>query len=81
MRVEISTTTSTSQTHFEKELQQYFPDLHTLWSLTKFDKNHKHVLDAITDMVNNNAYGTIEIHYQNGKVTYVFKRENLTARP
>lgn len=36
-------------------------------------------MDAVMDMVNQNKYGIVELHYQKGKLSYVFKKENLTA--
>lgn len=66
-------------TPFEKDLQTYFPDLYNFWAIAKFDKHHNTVIDAVNDMVKNNKYGIVEIHYNNGKISYVFKKENLTS--
>lgn len=70
---------TTQQTPFEKQLAEFFPDLYKFWSLAKFDKHHNKLIDAVNDMVDHNKYGTIEIQYNNGKISYIFKRENLTS--
>ena len=72
-------TTSTQQTPFELQLKEYFPDLYTLHTLSKFDKNYVSLIEALASMTNGNRYGTVETHFNNGKISYVFKRENLTA--
>lgn len=79
--METSTKTQTQQTPFEKQLQTYFPDMYKFWMLAKFDKHHNKVIDAINDMVDHNKYGIVEIHYNNGKISYIFSKENLTAQP
>ncbi len=74
-----STKITTQRTPFEKDLQTYFPELHKFWSLSKFDKHQNKLIDAILDMVNKNKTGVIEIQYNNGRISYIFKRENLVA--
>ena len=77
----ISTQThTTQQTPFELQLKEYFPDLYTLHTLSKFDKKYVHLIEALADMVNKNKAGTIRVLFQNGKINYLFKEENLTAK-
>lgn len=71
--------TTTQQTPFEKELQQYFPNIHKFWLLTKFDKKYMDIIETMIYMVDNNSHGQIEVHYQNGKVGHVFKREKIAS--
>ena len=53
--------------------------MYKFWQLAKFDKHHNKVIDAILDMVNGNKTGVIEIQYNFGRISYVFKKENLTS--
>ena len=70
----------TSQTPFELQLKEFFPDLYTLHTLSKFDKNYVKLIEALASMTNGNAFGIVEAHYNNGKISYVFKKENLTSK-
>lgn len=68
----------TSQTPFELQLKEFFPDLYTLHTLSKFDKKYVKLIESLADMTNKNKHGTIRILFQNGKINYLFKEENLS---
>lgn len=77
--MESKTTQPTGETKFKQDLKTYFPDLYQFWSLFAFDPFYEEVLQGILKAVNENAYGKLEIVYQNGKINYVNLSTQLTA--
>lgn len=74
-----TTQPTNSKTKFEQDLELYFPDMYRFWSLFKFDPFYEEVMSGILEMVDRNAYGIIEIVYQNGKINFVNQKRQLTA--
>lgn len=74
-----TTQPTNSKTKFEQDLQVYFPDLYKFWSLFAWDPFYEEVMSGILEMVDRNAYGIIEIVYQDGKINFVNQKRQLTA--
>lgn len=72
-------TSQDSKTKFEEDLKLYFPDIYQFYSLLRYDKFYREMIDGVLDMVNTDAYGTIEIVYQRGKINYINQKKQLTA--
>jgi hypothetical protein len=68
-----------AQTKFEQDLLVYFPDLAKWWHLLAFDPFYELVMTGVFEMVDTNGYGSLEIIYSNGKITYVNLKKQLTA--
>lgn len=79
MSTKKQTSQPTGKTKFEQDLETYFPDLYKFWSLFSFDPFYEEVLQGILRSVDTNLYGTLEINFQNGKINYVYLKEQLTA--
>lgn len=76
-----STKSSTSKKSgkFEEDLKLYFPELYTFWKLFKFDEHYSKLMDAILEMVDQNATGQVRIVYQRGRINYITQEKHLTA--
>jgi hypothetical protein len=70
---------SMSQTKFEEQLQQFFPEIYRIHQVGKYDKYVWDVFDKMMEMVDSNEYGEIRITYQCGKINLVSKTTNTTA--
>ena len=60
-------------TKFEKDLQQYFPEIYELHLLGKKDPFIWLVIEAMLELSQPGSYGKIEVNYQEGKINKVFK--------
>ena len=67
------------KTKFEQDLKNYFPEMYRFWSLFSYDKYYNELIDAVLEMVNQNATGQIRIIYQRGKINYITQEKHLTA--
>lgn len=70
---------TSSKTKFEQDLQIYFPDLYKFTQLMNWESHYSELMAGIIQMVDENAYGKIEIVYVNGKVNYINQTRQLTA--
>lgn len=69
-----------SKSRFEKELENYFPEVAALHRISKKDRNVITAIYAIIDMHEENSYGRVEVSYQNGKINHVTKSVKIQAR-
>jgi len=74
-----STFKNSGKTKFEEDLAVYFPEIYRFWSLMKFDPYYQELIEGIVEMVDGDAYGTIRIVYQGGKINSINLDKQLTA--
>ena len=69
-----------SQTKFEEQLKEFFPQIYRIHEVGKFDKYVWDVFDKMMEMVDGNEYGEVRVTYQSGKINLVSKTTNTTAK-
>jgi hypothetical protein len=66
-----------SQTKFEENLKNYFPDVYKLHEMAQWDKKIWLAVEKMLKMVDENSYGSIEITYQKGKINHITRSERV----
>lgn len=69
----------TGKTKFESDLKEFFPDMYELIIIGQLDKHFWKLAEAMIRMRADDATGEVRINYQAGKISHVFKTENMTA--
>ncbi|MCK5296597.1 MAG: hypothetical protein KAJ75_06880 [Alphaproteobacteria bacterium] len=62
-----------TKTTFQKELEQYFPELAGLLRIANTDPKVLVVAKALIEMKTKQHYGKLEITYQDGKINHVLQ--------
>lgn len=71
--------TGMTKTKFEKDLEEYFPDIYKLHQIGKEDPFVWEIIDAMLEMYEAKAYGRLLFTYQDGRINHVFKTLQTTA--
>lgn len=66
-------------TPFEKQLQQYFPDIFALHMLSQEEKDVWELMQQLLKYNSHKTTGKIEIKYDKGRIAGIYVNETITA--